>query len=175
MKPIRSVLLFAVFVVSLAGVDAADPPTFSGAPPGMGEVQLVGEILVVSRGLPQSIYETRTATRKVGDKEEAYTYTVSRTVTMPSDEAVAAAGYRILDMQGQPVDRAVLAERLSKMTPVLISEESRRVDPQYLVLFKPGTLIVYLRHDRPRVHAAVPAPAPNAPAAPAPVPSKTSA
>jgi hypothetical protein len=129
---------------------AADPPEFRSQPPGMGEVQFVGDILVVSRGIPMSIPEERLGKRKVGDKVEAYTFKVMRTVTMPSEEAVAAANYRVRDMQGKPVDAALLAQRFSEPTPVLILDSSQPVDPRYLVLYRPSTLVVYLRPDRPR-------------------------
>ena len=135
-----------VGLVLLSGsVIAADPPpAFVGGPPIMGEAQFVGEILVISLGLPKIVQQTREGTRTVGGVEETFTYEVPMTVTMPHEEAVALGDYRILDMQGKPVADKVLAERLKKLTPVLFVMDGRRLDPKYLVLYKPDTLIVYL-------------------------------
>ncbi|HEU0068119.1 MAG TPA: hypothetical protein VFQ26_02515, partial [Nitrospiraceae bacterium] len=118
-RTILAVILQIPFVWT-AVARAAEPPTFSSAPPSMGEVQLIGDILVVSRGVPMMVAETHQGTRQVGDKEEAYDYVVKRTVIFPQSEAIAARDYRILDMEGRPVEQGLLAEKLGTTTPVLV-------------------------------------------------------
>lgn len=127
-------------------------------PPTVGEAQLVGDVLVLQRSLPMFIEEPRTGVRQEGDKQVPYTYNVQRIVSMPSMEAVQASDYRVLDLQGQPLEKATLAERLRTPTAVLFSEERRRLNPIYQPVFKPDTLVVYLRPERPRLPAKLPPP-----------------
>ena len=157
-------------VLSVSVVTAADPlPAFVGRPPIMGEAQLVGDILVISLGLPTIVRQVRQGTRTVRGVEETFEYKVPMTMTMPHEEAVALENYRILDMQGIPVPGKVLSERLKKLTPVLFAVDGRRLDPKYLVLYKPDTLVVYLC-GRP-VPPAQPPGETHAPPAPAAAPS----
>lgn len=148
-----SILL--LLLVSASVVDAADPPTFSSTPPSMGEAQMVGDILVVSRGIPKVIVTYAPPVEPGGVMVPSQWTKIKH-----SNEAVAAGDYRVFDMQGKPVDPSVLAVRLNEWTPVLFSDDGRKVDPQYLVLYKPGTLIVYLRPQRPQAPAPEPAPVP---------------
>lgn len=150
--------LLCVLAVLSTGILAQESPwaNLTTPPPTVGEAQLVGDVLVLERSLPMPIEESRTGVRQEGDKQVPFTYTVQRITSMPTMEALQASDYRVLDLRGSPVEKAELAERLRTPTAVLFSEERRRLDPIYQPLFKPDTLVVYLRPDRPRLPLQLP-------------------
>jgi hypothetical protein len=147
--------LLAAFIET---ANSAEPQTYTSGPPSMGEAMLVGDLLVVMRGVPHLIQEIRTEKRKVGNSWETFEYNQPRLVTMPREEAVATRDYRVLDMRGNVVDSATLGKRLRELTPVLVCEESRRVDSKYLVIYRPDTLIIYLNPQRPQPNPNEPIP-----------------
>lgn len=78
---------------------------------------------------------------------------VKETVVLDFGGPSALAESRVMDIQGNDVPRADVLKRLKTESPVLVSVSLEKVDPYYLQVVKPDTLIIILG---PRVSAPSP-------------------
>jgi hypothetical protein len=77
----------------------------------------------------------------------------------------ALAESRVVDLNGKAIERDELLRQLKVETPVLVSVSWEMVDPYYLQIVKPGTLVILLG---PRADAPAPELLPAAKASPDP-------
>jgi hypothetical protein len=161
----RTLLCLLVVAGWLPVASAADPDfsAVKSPPPAHGDAQIVGGVLFLTRARVVMIPETRLGTRTVDGKEETYTYTTYSPQNQPENYSLNPDDYRVFGVDGQPLDGTNAGRRLRLTTPVLVSDDGRKVDPIYLKLYKPDTLVIYVR---PGME---PPPPPEPPAAPAPI------
>jgi hypothetical protein len=77
---------------------------------------------------------------------------VTRTLTIGGPSAVASS--RVMDLSGKELGSEEVSKRLKSETPVFVSVSGEMVEPYYLQLAKPETLIIILG---PRERAPLPA------------------
>lgn len=65
-----------------------------------------------------------------------------RTLTLGGPSALAES--RVVDLSGNNLDAEDILDRMESETPVLVSVSGKMVDPYYLQLAKPDTLVVLL-------------------------------
>jgi hypothetical protein len=163
----RSLLASSLVACLLVGGWTANLAAYGGSPlPQAAVAQLHGDLLILQEKQTQYVHETKTRAVEVAGKTEYQTYTVSRSVAVRMERAIGPDDYRVFDVAGNRLAAATVAARLAAATPVLISNGSTKVEPKFLEVFKPETLLIYLR----------PAPAPAyypSPVAPSPVASPT--
>jgi hypothetical protein len=102
----------------------------------------------------------RTVTTPQG--EQKVPYSIKNTTTTENLKEVPASEVRAFEMSGQPLSATDLVAALESETTVLISGDDKPVDPAFLEIIKPGTLILSLPQPAPPPEA-IPAEAGTAP------------
>jgi hypothetical protein len=60
------------------------------------------------------------------------------------NQTIDAKGVRVYDAEGNPVKLETARRALTRLTPVAVSADGRKVDPAYLRLFRKGTFVLVL-------------------------------
>lgn len=58
---------------------------------------------------------------------------------------VPPAGYLVMTIGGQRLDEAAVKKLFADKTPILVSMHGKRIDPNYVAVFKPETPVLYVR------------------------------
>jgi hypothetical protein len=159
--------LFAIVLASAAAAPA--PPDAPVKPPeGPPPVQVVasmtrdGEFEITQPALVPAT-ETRERTVNIAGREVKETYPVTVYKTVQVTRRIKGEGVKVYTAAGKEVDAKDVPDKLKKQTIVLFSADGNKVDPFYLKIIKPDTLVIV---------APPPAPATTAPPAPSSPPVK---
>jgi RNA polymerase sigma factor (sigma-70 family) len=124
-----------------AGSDTAEPSRFGQAPPIMSLAVAMpdGRVLVQMSAVPT---RPPAATRPDAAPAEAAT---SLPPTMGQWQSFGAPQFQAFETDGRPIDAKALADRLQKMTAVLVATDGRRPDALYLQAIKPGMPVLAIQ------------------------------
>jgi hypothetical protein len=108
------------------GSAEVEPSRFGGAPPTMSLAVAMpdGRVLVQVSAAP------------------AATSTAAATGQW---QTFGASQFQAFETDGRPIDAKALADRLQKMTAVLVATDGRRPDALYLQAIKPGTPVLVIQ------------------------------
>jgi hypothetical protein len=91
----------------------------------------------------------KTAYPTIENPREQAPVLIKNTMTTDHVQELPAASVRAFDLAGKPVSAADLAAVLSAERPVLVSHDGQPVDPAFLQIIRPDTLILALPSDQP--------------------------
>jgi hypothetical protein len=158
-NPSLLALVLASSVAAPAPAEEAIKPP-QGLPPAqvIASVTKDGEFEIVQVRL---VPEIRNEERTVNMNGVAVKQVVTVTVLVPVQETrrIKGEGVKVYTAAGKEVDAKDVPDKLKKPTVVLFAADGKKVDPFYLKIIKPDTLVIV-------------APAPSPTAAPAPAPKK---
>jgi hypothetical protein len=159
-----TMLLTAVLTSAVAAPVPPEPPLKppQGPPPAQVLASLTAEgDFEITRPVPVATTERRVRTVTIDGRpvREEYTVTVPRTVN--ETRRIKSEGVKVYTAGGKEVDAKDVPDKLKKPTIVLFANDGNKVDPFYLKIVKPDTLVVV-----------APAPAPQPLPAPALLPKK---
>jgi hypothetical protein len=138
----------ALLAVALATVaapapseEAVKPP--QGPPPAQvlasmtkaGEFEITQPVLV-----PEVVREPRTIT--VNGQAVTQTVEVVKTKTVQVTRRIKGDGVKVYTAAGKEVDAKDVPDKLKKPTIVLFAADDKKVDPFYLKIIKPDTLVI---------------------------------
>ena len=142
----------------------------TGLSPRFARAQLFGDLLVLREPQPTTVQVKRQVSKTVDGRSISEMVTAEQVATHWHEYGVSSANFRLAGMDGQQLDASTAAKRLMAETMVLVSDQRGKVDPIWLSIYKPDTVVVYLRPPVQAGHIGVePAPA-AAPASPNTVP-----
>jgi RNA polymerase sigma factor (sigma-70 family) len=122
-----------------------------GVGPTVGLALMVGENsqITVVRAESHSEPFTKYVPKKNLAGETSYEpVTTSRMAVQRKTSLHAAKDVKAFELDGRPIEKAVLLDRLKKETAVLLSVTGR-IDPFYLRVIKPGTIILVIPEELP--------------------------
>ncbi|HEX5271542.1 MAG TPA: hypothetical protein VFW33_13690 [Gemmataceae bacterium] len=152
-------------LVLASGVSAPAPAEEAIKPPqGMPPAQVIASVTKDGEfEITQSVVVPEVVTEEVPISVEGKTVTrqvqVTRFKPVQRVHRIKPQGVKVYTAAGKEVDPKDAGEKLKKPTIVLFAADGNRVDPFYLKIIKPDTLVIV-------------APAPTPAAAPAPVERK---
>jgi hypothetical protein len=97
---------------------------------------------VLSKRVVEAVPEIQEVEVKVGDRTEKRQVTVHRQVVREVEMRLDVKGVEVFEARGRRIDPADVPARLKKPTAVLVSADGNPVDPFYLRLARPDTLVV---------------------------------
>lgn len=162
----RTSLVIALLLTTLAANARAELANPSGPPPQHMRAQLHHGMLILTERLESYTTVYKTVKYEENGVAKERQIAASQPISTTVERAVGANDYRIFDLAGKQLSAEAAAERLAESTTVLTSAHGSKVDPLYLQLYKPDTLIIYLRPSPVAPYPAMAHPAPLA--APAP-------
>jgi hypothetical protein len=150
----------------------AEKTTELQGPPTMARAFLAdGQIAVTWRESsvqPVTSYVQRTYVQGTSDSKTYYEpVTTYRPSTQKKASVHAPKEVKAFEFNGTPIEAAILLDRLKKETAVLLANEGK-VDPFYLPVIKPGTMILVLPKGMTAPRSADAMPAAPRPVAPFP-------
>jgi hypothetical protein len=86
--------------------------------------------------------ESREITVVEGGVEKKVTVTTTKAVPRMTEERFVGKSVQAFTADGKALDAKVLAERLKKWVPVLVSTDGGKVDPAYLQLLKSDAVVL---------------------------------
>lgn len=156
--------LLAMVTIVVNGGSAADVPGLpKGVPPLVGLATVSSGPVRPGEAWQIELKVPKVQWQEVGQdpedkldnrRREIRTEVENVTLTLTIDGPSAVAPSRVVDLSGKEVGREEVSKRLKSNTPVLVSVSSEMVEPYYLQLAKPETLIIILG---PRERAPLPA------------------
>ncbi len=159
--------LFAVVLASAVAAPAPPepPPKLPQGPPPatvLASVTGDGEFEITQPRLVPYV-EKRERTVTVDGRPVRQEYSVTAYRTVPETRRIKGEGAKVYTADGKEVDPKDVPDKLKKPTVVLLSADEKKVDPFYLKVVKPDTLVIVA----PAPPATLPSSAP-----PAPLPAK---
>jgi hypothetical protein len=146
MKPSRSFVWATVLLLSAIGPLRADEEI--ALPRGPQPQQLLARVardhLILLTTTTEFRQEVRTVETNVGGQVVKKEVTVTVPIISSRETTSKLSDVQILGVDGKKVDEKIVAKKLKKRTPVLVSVNGQPVDPFYLKLIKEDTLIVVL-------------------------------
>jgi hypothetical protein len=137
-----TVCVVLLAVPGLAGAQRPDAGPKGPAPRVMvARVSADGHPVVV-RQVIEAVPEIQKVEVKVNGQVEKRQVTVYRYVLREVEVRLNVDGVQVFEANGRRIDPADVAGRLKKATAVLVSADGKAVDPFYLRLARPGTLVV---------------------------------
>ncbi len=135
-------LLFAA-LLSTAYPPAPPPPEKPmGAPPQILVASVDQGKLIVTRTVQVPKVEERIINVQEGQNTVQKKVTVTVMMSVPQQIAHDLSGVKAFDGAGKEIDAKILAERLKKPTPVVVSSDGQPVDARYLELLKADAVVL---------------------------------
>ena len=137
--------LLAVVLAAVAAPAPADEEV--KLPQGVQPVQIIAQMnkdgrIEVTELVTEYREEKRTKTAKVDGKEVQIEYVVKTVLYVPRLRLLPEKGVKVHTAAGKEVEAKDLAEKLKKPTAVFLAWDGNKVDPFYLKLLKPDTLVI---------------------------------
>jgi hypothetical protein len=138
----------ALFAVLLAAVAAPAPAEEEIKPPrGPQPCQVIARVdkdgnMEITETTAVLREEKRQRTVTIDGKAVTEEYVVTTVTQMVQTRRLAAKTVKVYTTEGKEVDPKDAAEKLRKQTIVLMSCDGQKVDPFYLKIIKPDTLVI---------------------------------
>jgi hypothetical protein len=166
--------LFAVLLTVAAPAPAEEETQPPKGPPPLAVLARMDKDGNFEITRPTTVYrqETRTHVVTVNGQAVEQTHTVAVPTTVNQTVLYAAKSVKVYGIDGKEVEQDRVADVLRQRTVILLSANGQSVDPFYLKVVRPGTLILVgpATGDGAPAVGAVPAPVPPAPPAVVPPP-----
>jgi hypothetical protein len=134
----------ATYVSFFQAAAAADePPPASGPPPRFVLIQAFDGKLILREPITKAGY-TPVAEPQPGEAPAQPELSV---MTHMQSNAIAAENFRLLEVSGRPVAAAAFVELASRPIVALVSDHGKKVDPLWLQIYKPDTIVAYIKPD----------------------------
>jgi hypothetical protein len=117
----------------------------TGLPPRFALAQLFNDLLVLREPQPTTILAPKTVTKTVDGEQVTETVMEHREAAHWHERAISWDDCRFASAGGKTLDYAAAHKRLASETMVLVSDQGTKVDPAWLVIYKPEAVIIYLR------------------------------
>ena len=151
--------LYAVAFVLCLSISAPAAMPFPDSPPPrigiakMGNDEKIGIVERMTRHVNEERVRTVTTTRLVDGEEvreaREVTYSVLVPVIHEFKRFVKPQDYKVRDVAGDPITTERLVELLKESTVVLIVEGESKLDRFYAKLYRPDTVVIYLKDPAP--------------------------
>jgi hypothetical protein len=158
--------LLAVVLASVAAPAPPEPPPKppEGAPPAtvIASITKEGDVEITQAAMVP-MQEQRQRVVTIDGRAVTETYQVTTFKTVPVTHRIKGDAVKVYTAAGKEVEARDVPEKLKKQTTVLFAADGKKVDPFYLKIIKPDTLVIV---------GPPPSPAPVAPAPPKPSAAK---
>src|SRR5262249_3774765 len=139
-------ILLAVLLASAPGAPAPEEQDIK-LPQGMQPLQVLAHIdkngrIQITEMITELREEKRLRTRNVGGKEVKEEYVVRVMMAVPRTRLLPEKGVKVYTAAGKEVDPKDVPEKLKKPAVVFMAWDGEKVDPFYLRVAKPDTLVL---------------------------------
>jgi hypothetical protein len=125
-----------------------EPAPASGPPPRFVRIQALEDKLVLSE--PVTVVGHGPAAPGAAGAEVSLIEPAMGDFAHWNSRVIAAENFLVFEVDGRPVNAAAFKQRARTPIIALFSDLGKKVDPVWLSIYKPGTLIVYVRPEAMR-------------------------